>query len=185
MQPEVIVTGHEVIRGNKEIQSALAKLRGAVVYVHDYTIAGMQAGKDVQTLMREVSLPEELQVGQAHGKLAWCVRAIWEEYAGWFHYDATTSLYGVPAASVAADIAELAGGADALASRAESYLDRKQPLEALHLIDIALQAEPDNQRALKAKIAAHQQLLEASGGENFSEVMWLKSEMESAEARLD
>jgi alkyl sulfatase BDS1-like metallo-beta-lactamase superfamily hydrolase len=185
LQPEVIVTGHEVIRGNKEIQSALAKLRGAVVYVHDYTIAGMQAGKDVQTLMREVSLPEELQVGQAHGKLAWCVRAIWEEYAGWFHYDATTSLYGVPAAAVAADITDLAGGADALASRAESYLDRKQPLEALHLIDIALQAQPDNQRALKAKIAAHQQLLEASGGENFSEVMWLKSEIESAESRLD
>lgn len=185
LQPEVIVTGHEVIRGGSQIQESLAKLRGAVIYVHDYTIDGMQAGKDVQTLMREVSLPEALQVGQAHGKLAWCVRAIWEEYAGWFHYDATTSLYGVPAASVSADITELAGGADALALRAERYLDQKQPLEALHLINIALQAEPENRRALQGKIAAHRQLLEASGGENFSEVMWLKSEIESAEAQLD
>ena len=145
----------------------------------------MQAGKDVQTLMREVSLPQEFQVGQAHGKLAWCVRAIWEEYAGWFHYDATTSLYGVPASSVAADIAELAGGADALAARAERYLDQHQPLEALHLIDTALQAEPANRRALQAKINAHEQLLEAAGGENFSEVMWLKSEIESARAQLN
>ena len=183
LQPEVIVTGHEVIAGEAEVQDALAKLRGAVIYVHDYTIEGMQAGKDVHTLMREVSLPEALQVGQAHGKLSWCVRAIWEEYAGWFHYDATTSLYGVPASSVAGDIAELSGGADALAARAELYLDQKQPLEALHLINTALQAEPSNQRALQSRISAHQQLLEASGGENFSEVMWLKSEIESAEAQ--
>lgn len=185
LQPEVIVTGHEVVRGAAEIQDALQSVRAAVVHVHDYTIEGMQAGKDVQTLMREVSLPEELKVGQAHGKLSWCVRAIWEEYAGWFHYDATTSLYGVPATAVAADIAELAGGADALAARAENYLAEKRPLEALHLIDTALQADSKNQRSLKAKIHAHQQLLEASGGENFSEVMWLKSEIESAEAQLD
>ena len=124
-------------------------------------------------------------MGQAHGKLSWCVRAIWEEYAGWFHYDATTALYGVPASSVAGDIVELAGGADALAARAERYLDQEQPLEALYLINTALQAEPVNQRALQAKITAHQQLLEASGGENFSEVMWLKSEIESAEAQLN
>jgi alkyl sulfatase BDS1-like metallo-beta-lactamase superfamily hydrolase len=185
LQPEVIVTGHEVIRGEANVQEALAKLRAAVVYVYDYTIEGMQAGKDVHTLMREVSLPEDIQVGQAHGKLSWCVRAIWEEYAGWFHYDSTTSLYGVPASSVAADITELAGGADVLAARAERYLEGGQPLEALQLINTTLQAEPANQRALQAKITAHEQLLQASGGENFSEVMWLKSEIEFAKAQLD
>ena len=185
LQPDVIVTGHEVIHGKAEIDDALVMLRAAVVYVHDYTIEGMQAGKDVHTLMHEVSLPQELQVGQAHGKLSWCVRAIWEEYAGWFHFDATTSLYGVPASSVAADIVELAGGADALAARAERYLDEKHPLQALHLINTALQAEPENTRALQAKIAAHQQLLQDSGGENFSEVMWLKSEIETAKKQLE
>jgi alkyl sulfatase BDS1-like metallo-beta-lactamase superfamily hydrolase len=185
LRPAIIVTGHEVIRGEDEIQASLDKLRRAVLYVHDYTIEGMQSGKDVHTLMREVSLPEELRVGQAHGKLSWCVRAIWEEYAGWFHYDATTSLYGVPASTVAADLTELAGGADALAARAEQHLAQQQPLQALHLVDTALQAEPDNQRALRARIDAHNQLLQASGGENFSEVMWLKSEIEAAEAKLD
>ncbi len=185
LEPVVIVTGHEVIEGEQAIRDALTRLRAAVLHVHDYTVAGMNAGKDVHTLMREVTLPEELQVGQAHGKLSWCVRAIWEEYAGWFHYDATTSLYGVPGSAVAGDLVELAGGADALAARAEHYIADAKPLEALHLVQIALQAEPANERALRARVGAHQQLLEASGGENFSEVMWLKSEIAAAEAALD
>ena len=86
---------------------------------------------------------------------------------------------------MATDLVELAGGADAIAARAERYNENRQPLEALHLVQVALQAEPANARALRAKIAAHQQLLEASGGENFSEVMWLKSEIAEAEALLD
>ena len=185
LHPAVIVTGHEVITGEEEIQRALAKLRAAVLFVHDYTVEGMNAGKDVHTLINDIVLPDHLQVGQGHGKLAWCVRAIWEEYAGWFHYDATTSLYGVPASSVAADIVELAGGAHALVERAEGLLERQQPLQALHLIDMALFAEPLGARALQAKIAAHQQLLQISKGENFSEVMWLKAEIDSAQKILD
>jgi len=183
-RPEVIVTGHEVIEGEEAIDAALERVRQAVLHVHDYTIDGMNAGQDVYTLMREVDLPEEIRIGQAHGKLSWCVRAIWEEYAGWFHYDATTSLYGIPAGSVAGDLVELAGGADALAERAECYLQRGDPLQALYLIDLALAAEPANRRALEGKIAAHQQLLEASGGENFSEVMWLRSEIAAAQRSL-
>jgi alkyl sulfatase BDS1-like metallo-beta-lactamase superfamily hydrolase len=185
LHPAVLVTGHEVITGEDEIQRALAKLRDAVLFVHDYTIDGMNAGKDVHTLMNQIVLPDHLQVGQGHGKLAWCVRAIWEEYAGWFHYDATTSLYGVPASSVAADIVELAGGAEVLAVRAEHFLEQQQPLQALHLIDITLLVEPLSTRALQAKIAAHQQLLQISKGENFSEVMWLKAEIDSAQKILD
>ncbi len=184
LKPDLVVSGHEVIEGEERIRSALTKVREAVMYVHDQTIEGMNAGKDVYTLMREIKLPENLQIGQAHGKLAWCVRAIWEEYAGWFHYDSTTSLYGAPASSVAADIVELAGGADQLAQRAEQYLDKQQPLEALHLTDIALNVEPSNPLALQVKIAAHQQLLKLSRGENFSEVMWLKSEIAVAQVQL-
>jgi len=181
LHPAVLVTGHEVITGEEEIRRALATLRDAVLFVHDYTIDGMNAGKDVHTLMNDIVLPDHLHVAQGHGKLAWCVRAIWEEYAGWFHYDATTSLYGIPVSSVAADIVELAGGVDPLAARAEDYLARQQPLQALHLLETALAVEPVNTRALQAKVAAHQQLLAISKGENFSEVMWLKSEIASAQ----
>ncbi len=184
LQPEVIVTGHEVFHGADEIAAALQKVRAAVVYVQDYTFDGMNAGKTVHELMRDVALPQDIQVGQAHGKLSWCVRAIWEEYAGWFHYDATTSLYGVPADSVAADIVALAG-ADALAARAAEHLAAGRPLQALHLVAPVLHAEPGNRAALQVKVDAHMTLMELSGQENFSEVMWLKSELDAAAALLE
>lgn len=184
LQPEMIMTGHEVITGWERIETELELLREAVLYIHDKTIDGMNAGRDVQTLMREIRLPDHLQVGQGHGKVPWCVRAIWEEYAGWFHYDSTTSLYGVPASSVSTDIAELAGGADKLAARAQRYLDEDKPLQAIHLTDIALAADAENLPALQAKLVAHEKLLEQSGNETFSEVMWLKSEIKTTQTAL-
>jgi len=48
-----------------------------------------------------------------------------------------------------------------------------------------LRVEGDNRRALQARVAAHQQLLDAAGGENFSEVMWLRSELEAAQKLLE
>ena len=59
-----------------------------------------------------------------------------------------------------------------------------QPLEALHLVAIALGAEPDARSALKVKRDASRALLAASGGTNLSETMWLKSEIAEIEAKL-
>ena len=182
---ELLITGHgDPIRGAAKIRADLDKLHGAVSYVNEATIAGMNAGKDVHTLMREIKLPENLKIGEFHGKVSWAVRAIWEEYSGWFHYDTTTALYGVPRTSVHADLAELAGGAAALARRARQKLNDGRPLEALHLLDVALDAEPSSADALAVKKDALQVLLRESGGTNLSETMWLRSEIAAAEAAL-
>jgi len=182
---ELLITGHgDPIRGADKIRASLDKMHAAVSYVNEAVIAGMNAGKDVYTLMREIKLPDELKIGEFHGKVSWAVRAIWEEYSGWFHYDSTTSLYGVPRSSVDADLVELAGGAGALAARARKKLDDGRPLEALHLLDIALGAERTNPDALAVKKDALQVLLRDSGGQNLSETMWLKSEIAAAEAAL-
>jgi glyoxylase-like metal-dependent hydrolase (beta-lactamase superfamily II) len=175
---ELLVTGHgEPIQGAEEIRAALDKMHAAVSFVNNAVIAGMNAGKDVHTLMREIKLPEELKIGEFHGKVSWAVRSIWEEYSGWFHYDSTTSLYGVPRSSVDADLVELAGGAGALATRARKKLSEGHALEALHLLDIALAVERNNADALTVKKEALQTLLRESGGQNLSETMWLKSEI--------
>jgi alkyl sulfatase BDS1-like metallo-beta-lactamase superfamily hydrolase len=182
---ELLITGHgEPIRGAAKIRADLDKLHAAVAWVRDYTVNGMNAGKDVHTLMREIRLPETLTIGEFHGKVSWAVRTIWEEHAGWFHYDATTSLYGVPRKSVDRDLAELAGGAGQLAARARQRLTAGQPLEALHLVDIALGAESGHRDALAIKRDALQSLLSLSGGTNLSETMWLRSEIGLTEAAL-
>lgn len=183
---EILITGHGApIVGKERIKEDLDRIEAAVTYVRDYTLDGMKAGKDVHTLVREFKFPGNVAIGDFHGKASWAVKSIWQEYSGWFHYeDGTTALFGVPRSSVHADIAELAGGAGVLAARAKAYVDAGKPLEALHLLDIALGAEPGNNDALGVKKAASQALLEASGGGNLSETMWLRSEVAEIEAKL-
>jgi len=134
--------------------------------------------------MREIRLPEDLKIGEFHGKVSWNVRAIWEEYSSWFHFDSTTSLYGVPQSSIHSDLVELAGGVAALAVCARKKLQDQKPLEALHLLDIALGSQPDHSDALNLKRDILQLLLRESGGTNLSETMWLRSETAAVEAAL-
>jgi len=185
LDADLLITGHgEPIRGAGKIRADLDKMYAAVSYVNEATIAGMNAGKDVHSLMREIRLPEDLKIGEFHGKVSWNVRAIWEEYSSWFHFDSTTSLYGVPQSSIHSDLVELAGGVAALAVCARKKLQDQKPLEALHLLDIALGSQPDHSDALNLKRDILQLLLRESGGTNLSETMWLRSETAAVEAAL-
>lgn len=186
LNAEIIITGHgEPIRGKDQIRADIEKMIGAISYVRDYTLDGMNAGKTVHELMRDVSLPEALKIGEFHGKVTWAVKTIWEEYSGWFHYeDGTTELYHVPRSSVHPDLVELSGGAAVLAQRAKAHVEAGRPLEAIHLLDIALDVEPAHRNALETKKAALQALLDASGSKNLSETMWLKSEIAATETQL-
>lgn len=183
---EILITGHgDPVVGADQIRSDLDRMHAAVSFVRDYTLDGMKAGKTVHQLIAEFEFPGNVAIGDFHGKASWAVKSVWREYSGWFHYeDGTTELYGVPRSSVHGDIAELAGGAGKLAERARARLDAGQPLEALHLTDIALGAEPDNRAALEVKRDASQLLLEQSGGGNLSETMWLRSEIAEIEGKL-
>ena len=185
LEPELLLTGHfGPIRGAELVRTELARLRDAVRYVHDATVAGMNDGKDVFTLMREIRLPPELEVGQGYGCVAWSVRAIWEGYAGWFHQRSTTELYPVPAEQVYPDVVELAGGAAAVARRARERLAGGEAVAAIHLAEMALAAEPASRPALEAYLAAHEQLLEERGGINFWETGWLRHQIERARQAL-
>ena len=83
-----------------------------------------------------------------------------------------------------ADLVELAGGPDVLAERAQRYLDRGQPLEALRLLDIA-RVEP-TPSVLKTRIATVDQLIEqAQGLGNYSEIGLLRADQRSSRAQLD
>ena len=182
---ELLITGHgEPIRGAERIRADLDKLGAAVSHVYEATKAGMNAGKDIYTLMREVHLPADLAIGEWHGNVRWAVKAIWHELSGWFLYESTTELYGVPRSSVSADLTEAAGGAERLAERAAAHLADGRPVEAIHLLDIALDADPSNGAALAAKRDALECLLAQGGSTNLSETMWLKAELADAEERL-
>lgn len=172
LRPDLLVTGHfEPIAGAELIYAELTRLRDAIRYVHDRTVEGMNAGKDVRTLMREITLPAEYEVGQGYGKVAWDVRAVWENYSGWFHHESTTELYPVGFDAVAADVVELAG-ADALVDRARDHLAAGRPLQAIHLAELL---PSDNAGARAVLREAHEELL--AGSTNFWETAWLRHQI--------
>jgi alkyl sulfatase BDS1-like metallo-beta-lactamase superfamily hydrolase len=183
LRPELVLTGHEEIRGAERIAREVTRVIDSVQWVHDRTVAGMNEGKDLRTLMREVRTPPELTLTEEYGKLAWNVRAIWHEYTGWFDpARGTTELYGVPPSSVAPAIADLAGGADRLAERAKAFLTEGKPLEALHLLDIALAAQAECVLARKVKRDALTLLDQQTGGKNLWERMWIAAEIRDLES---
>jgi alkyl sulfatase BDS1-like metallo-beta-lactamase superfamily hydrolase len=172
LQPELLVTGHFApISGRQRIDTELTRLRDAIQYIHDQTVAGMNAGKDVQTLMREIALPAEYEVGQGYGKVAWDVRAVWENYSGWFHHRSTTELYPVGFDAVSDDIVEMAG-ADTIVQRARQHLDADRPLHAIHLAELVA---ADTVGARDVLRHAHEKLL--AGTTNFWERAWLTEQI--------
>jgi len=178
LRPELVLTGHEDIRGSEHIAREITRISDAVKWIHDRTIEGMNAGLSLRTLMREIEPPPGLALTEEYGRTAWNVRAIWHEYTGWFDPDrGTTELYAVPPSSVAPALAALAGGVERLAQRAREFVTEGKPLEALHVLDIALAVEPTFSLAREVKRDALELLLEQSGGKNLWERMWIASEI--------
>ena len=181
LHPDMLITGHfDPVVGADRIHTELTRLRDAVRYLHDRTVAGMNAGTDVYTLMRDITLPAELDVGQGYGKVSWDVRAIWENYTGWFHHRSTTELYAVSPVETYGDIVELAG-AENLLARAAAHLAEDRPVHAIQLAEPVAREQPDNQRATTILIAAHESLLARSN--NFWERAWLTKQIEELEHR--
>ena len=179
---DTILYGHHApVVGKELIATELAVLRDAILYVHDETVKGMNAGVDVHTLMALIRLPAELEIGEGYGKVSWSVRAIWENYAGWFRHESTTELYAQPRNAIHDDLIELAGGPQAIVERAQLKLTEKKYVEALHLLDIVLPVHRQAPGVLAAAIAAHEGLLQDSV--NFWLSSWLKNQIKLLQAQ--
>lgn len=169
--PQRLITGHfNPIEGADRIAEEVAAMRDAMQAVHDRTAELMNSGADVHTAMREVTVPQHLDIGEGYGKTSWNVRAIWEMYTGWFRHRSTTELYGIAPDSVAADVVS-AAGADALVDAARAHLAAGRPVQAIHLTDLILAAQPLHAAARAAAAEAHEALL--ADADNFWEKAWL------------
>ncbi|MDM4140741.1 MULTISPECIES: alkyl sulfatase dimerization domain-containing protein [Mycobacterium] len=169
--PRRLITGHFApIEGADRIAEEVTAMRDGMQAVHDRTAELMNSGADIHTAMREVTVPEHLDIGEGYGKTSWNVRAIWEMYTGWFRHRSTTELYGVSPDSVAADVVS-AAGANALVDAARAHLTVGRPVQAIHLTDLILAAQPLHAGARAAAAEAHEALLADS--DNFWEKAWL------------
>ena len=183
LNPDVIIPSHlDPTIGAQKIREGMQRIRDAVQYVHDETIAGMNAGKTVNQLMKDIKLPPNLELVQNHGRVDWAVKSIWEYYMGWFRFESTTELYPIPAQDVYADLARMAGSEN-LITLGNNYLIQGEPVKTLHITEIALADDPQNASALALREQALLELLERAenGLRNDYEIYWLKSQLETTQ----
>jgi alkyl sulfatase BDS1-like metallo-beta-lactamase superfamily hydrolase len=176
LQADMLITGRGMpIVGRALIDACLGRMHDAVDYVHRETLAGMNAGKHVYTIMAEIELPPELRVGQGYGKVQWAARTIWEEYTGWFQRRSSAELYPTDPNEAARELAALAGGERVL-ERARARLAEGDAPTAIRLAEAALEVEPESRDAARVMADAHAALLAAGGDVSFWEHGWLEHE---------
>ena len=182
LQPEILLPSHgEPILGNDNIRREMTNYRDAIQYVHDQTVQGMNQGRDVYSLMREIKLPAELDVGEAYGWVSWSVRGIYEGYMGWFDGD-PVNMYAQSPQSIYADLVVLAGGAEKVVALAQQTLDTGDGVKALLLIEAALDAEPDNRTVQAMRLQILTALRKASG--NLNESGWLNHGIKQSKRKM-
>lgn len=181
-EPEVLLPGHgEPVLGAHNVKTALEGLRNGIQFIHDEVVRGMNEGKDVYTLMREISLPERFGLSQTYARVAWSVRGIYESYAGWFDGN-PVNLYPVPASAVFPDLVQLAGGPEPVLKRAQALFEKGEAIPALHLLDAVLATDLNHAEALRLKLRVLQALNRAA--DCYLERQWLTFGIRETEKAL-
>jgi glyoxylase-like metal-dependent hydrolase (beta-lactamase superfamily II) len=179
---EVLVTGrHLPIVGAELIDACLGRLRGAVEHVHEQTLALINQHESPYEIMRSVSLPPHLRVGQGYGKVDWAARTIFEAYTGWFQRRSTAELYAADPADATAALADLLDPEEVVAL-ARDRLAAGEAATAIRLAEAVL-AGSAHRGAKQLMLAAHEALLE-SGDESFWESGWLRHQIARWRAEL-
>ena len=188
LEIETLLPSHlDPVRGADGIRAGMIKIREAVDFVHSTTVAGMNSGKSLSELMREIRLPERLLLSETHGKVSWAVKSIWEYYATWFHFDRTSELYATPQSAVLGDLAGIIK-ADAALSLVREKLQRNEPEQALLLLELfeGFDTEPELRpllMELRVKVLSQLHERAAVTGNDY-ELYWLDSKLEKARTAL-
>ena len=182
LNPDIVAGSHlDPLYGQNALDT-MQSYRDAILYVHDATVQGMNAGKSPYQLMDEVELPPALSLPDLYGTVPWSVRGIYEGYIGFFDENVAT-MYSTSPEATYPELVTLAGGAPTVAGRAaDLVLAADYPL-ALRVADAALAVDADDLVALGAKLDAITALLAAAA--NINEIGWLAAEQIDTQARID
>jgi alkyl sulfatase BDS1-like metallo-beta-lactamase superfamily hydrolase len=186
LEPALLITGHEQpIVGTDQISNLWHKVRQTVQLIHDHTVAGMTSVKTLPEIQATLAIPAELTPRDGRCMPHWIARSVWEEYTGWFRQERTSELYPTPPSAVWPEVVAMAGGASAFAQRAHEHLKAGNAEQALHLIEMAVVAEPNNREVREAELAVYDRLMDLTEGRVFDLLGWLEGRVMAARAVLD
>ena len=152
---ELLLPGHgPPVAGAERVRTALSDTAALLESICEQTLALMNDGASLDTVVRSVTAPEELvskpYLRSIYDEPEFIVRNLWRLYGGW--YDGNPArLKPAPDAELAEELAALAGGAERLAERATELAENDELPLAGHLAELAVQAAPELQAAHSAR----------------------------------
>jgi alkyl sulfatase BDS1-like metallo-beta-lactamase superfamily hydrolase len=157
---EILIPGHGVpVFGSMRVRQVLLETADYLRSLYDQTIALMNEGATLDTILHQVEPPAALierpYLQAVYDEPKFIVRNIWRLEGGW--YDGIPShLKPAPEAEQAKEIAALAGGVERVVARALERLASGELALASHLSDWAVAAAPENKEAQAARAKVYE-----------------------------
>jgi alkyl sulfatase BDS1-like metallo-beta-lactamase superfamily hydrolase len=147
---ELMLPGHgEPIHGGEQIRTGLLEQAEFLHAVVDQTLEGLNQGLRHDQIVRSIHVPEHLagleHLQPTYDRPEFIARNVIRRYGGWFDGYAA-DLLPASGEEIGAEVAALAGGVDALVTRARTLAATNLPL-ACHLAEWAYLAAPDDDAA--------------------------------------
>ncbi len=153
--PELFVPAHGLpISGAKRIRSCLETVATTLETLVAEVIDAMNSGATLNSIVNEVSVPAETlalpYLRPLYDEPEFVIRNIWRLYGGW--YDGNPARLKPPSdAAIGAEITALAGGANALITRALELSGAGEHRLACQIIEFAAAAEPESHAVHEAR----------------------------------
>lgn len=165
LEPEVLLPGHGVpIVGANNVRDALNDTAELLESLVEQSLQLINSGAPLDAIIHTVKVPEHLAskpyLSATYDEPEFIVRNIWRLYAGWFDGDPST-LKPAPKGAVAMQLADLAGGATAIAARARDVASGGDLRLACALVEIAYQAAPHDPDVSAARADVYERRAEA------------------------
>ena len=148
MEPELLLPAHGLpIGGRDRIAMVLDEVATALEGLVAAVLERMNAGARLDEIVHEVKVPDAVLarpfLRPLYDEPEFVVRNVWRRYGGWWDGDPST-LKPAPATRLAGEMASLAGGALALAQRADELASAGDLRLACHLVEQAGLAAPED-----------------------------------------
>ena len=166
--PELLLPAHGLpIAGRDRIAMVLNEVAMALEQLVAQVLERMNAGARLDEVVHEVRVPDAVLarpfLRPLYDEPEFVVRNVWRQYGGWWDGDPAT-LKPAPATTLADELATLAGGPLALATRGADLVAAGDVRLACHLVELAGLAAPDDRAVheIRAAVYEHRQKAERS-----------------------
>jgi len=147
-EPELMLPAHGLpIAGRERIARVLDEAATALETLVADVLGMMNGGATLDDIIHTVRVSDDLlklpYLRPLYDEPEFVVRNVWRRYGGWWDGN-PANLKPAPNATLAAELASLAGGADRLASRAVEVAEAGDLRLACHLVELAAAAAPED-----------------------------------------